>query len=74
MSSGDKENSISNAAELVTRIRQLNDRIDEYNLQLQHTGNTQDQYQLIEEIKTLHREIKRINSKLLPKAHRTGKH
>ena len=55
------------------KIQRLNNQIDEYNRQLTISGDTSNQRYLIDELKTLHKELNRLNIKLLPKAYRTGK-
>lgn len=72
MSNNDKEKSTDNSVAIGVKIEELNSKIDHYNRELQLTGNPQNRFELIEEIKSLHKEVKRMNMKLLPKRYRSG--
>ena len=62
----EKPDSVKQSVGIFQRIESLNSQIDEYNRQLSDSGNREDQYHLIEEIKSLHKEINRINLQLIP--------
>ena len=73
MSDKNKGNVISHSMAIGLRIEELNNKIDAYNRELQFSGNSEIQFELIEEIKSLHKEVKRMNMKLLSRGYRSGK-
>jgi hypothetical protein len=57
----------SDSVPIGIKIEELNNKIDGYNRELEFSGNSDIKFELIEEIKFLHKEVKRMNMKLFSK-------
>ena len=67
-----QENDSAHPLPIGLKIEELNNKIDGYNRILQFTGGSNFKFDIIEEIKQLHKEVKRMNTKLFCKRYRSS--